>query len=477
LVLVADALPGTEADDERTIGINGLADDPVTTALLALISDASGRWIARGSPNREPLVAEPRLLAYDDDDPLPVDAGRAHGAIWHHYHDLALSTCFEDSWRNAYRRLNEAFAAAAAEEAAPGATVWVHDYKLQLVPGLLRRLRPDLRIGLNLQTPFPADDRFQQLPMHRELLAGMLGADLVGFPTPGAVENFLRIALTATASPPSVGVFPAAADTSAIDTVMREPVIALHAARLRRRLGNPRTILLCVNTADPVQGIDQRLRSLGQLFHTGRLNSDQVAVVQIVLGEPVSVDSATADRVARATARINGDFGAVGRPCIHYVISRPNLAERVVLYRAADIMLATPQREGATLPALEFAAAARNDAALILSRFSGSAAALSDAYLVNPLDEQEVNAALLGALDATADERATRIRAMRELVRAYDNRSWADGFLRVLKSRNHRPSRDSHGTPQRGPSLRQIRHTEHPRQWWLNVHSGPNWRP
>ncbi|HET7430818.1 MAG TPA: trehalose-6-phosphate synthase, partial [Nocardioides sp.] len=119
--------------------------------------------------------------------------GMSNGTLWPIYHDVVAKPEFHREWWDSYERVNRRFAEKAAELASEGATVWVHDYQLQLVPKMLRELRPDLRIGFYLHIPFPPTELFQQLPWRRQVLEGLLGADLVGFQLAGAAQNFVRL--------------------------------------------------------------------------------------------------------------------------------------------------------------------------------------------------------------------------------------------------------------------------------------------
>ena len=120
--------------------------------------------------------------------------GQSNATIWPLYHDAVETPVYKRRWREAYRLVNARFAEAAAEVAAEGATVWVQDYQLQLVPAMLRELRPDLRIGFFLHIPFPPIELFMQMPFRAEILRGLLGADLVGFQQRLAAQNFVRLA-------------------------------------------------------------------------------------------------------------------------------------------------------------------------------------------------------------------------------------------------------------------------------------------
>ncbi len=471
LVILSDLLPRSDGSG-GTVGVNGIVDDPTTAALEGLASLESGVWIGRmrgGAPSGGPRY---RPLAIDPDDVADFDEGQSRTTIWPVYHDMARPAQFDQKWRRAYYAVNRAYALAAAQNAAGGAAVWVHDYKLQLVPGILRRLRPDLRIGLHLQTPFPAPDLFRHMPMHRDILIGLLGADLLGFETESAAENFLRLTHDVTDFPPSVGVYPTSVDTPAIVDTLSHAGIDSAAAALRSQLGNPRTVILNVSTADQADSIERAVLGLAKLFRTQRLSPDDVAMVQVLLGGD-GADPSAVDRIGRATAHVNGQFAVVGRPCVHYVVADLDLVERTTLYRAADILLATPICEGTTMAAVEFVAAARPDAALVLSEFSGSASVLTDAYLVNPNDDDQVYAGVLAALAADSDERAKRMHAMRDYVISYHSRGWATRFLEHLRALDLRASANSvqSGGRRRRP-IRARRRDWHERGTWLTKHTG-----
>ncbi len=153
-------------------------------------------WSGGSDDDIEPFVDDGLSLV-----PVPLSAeeveefyeGFSNATLWPLYHDVVAKPEFHREWWDAYVRVNRRFAQKAAELAAEDATVWVHDYQMQLVPAMLRELRPDLRIGFFLHIPFPPAELFQQLPWRRQLLEGLLGADVVGFQRPGASQNFVRL--------------------------------------------------------------------------------------------------------------------------------------------------------------------------------------------------------------------------------------------------------------------------------------------
>ena len=215
--------------------------------------------------------------------------GFSNGTLWPLYHDVIVPPEFHRTWWNAYVAVNRRFAAAAAEAVAPGGTVWVHDYQLQLVPSVLRLLRPDVKIGFFNHIPFPPVEIFTQLPWRRQVVDGLLGADLVGFQRPGDAANFLRAVRRLTdlqvqrpagdhagplvAPGPQVRAqaFPISIDAASFDELARTPDVLARAKEIRKELGSPDVLLLGVDRLDYTKGIRHRLKAFGELLEDGQL--------------------------------------------------------------------------------------------------------------------------------------------------------------------------------------------------------------
>jgi trehalose 6-phosphate synthase len=422
LVIAADRMPPPPGEVVT-------ATDHLRGVLAGIVESAGGRWVGRAGAAGTGVRV--RLLPDDEAGYL----GHAERTIWPLYHDVCGSAVFDTQWRTAYRRVNESFAAAVAAEAAPGATVWLHDYHLQFVPGRLRDLRPDLRIGFQMHVPFPAPDLFMRLPMRRQVLDSLHAADVIGFQTGTSAENFLRVSERAPSSRSAkVGVYPTAVDTPALVAVASRAATQDRAARLRADLGSPGAVVVSIDSCDEISGIRQRLATIRGLLRRGQLDPADVAVVQVVL-RPRIVERDLHDEIAREVARLNGEFATVGRPVVHFIAACPGIAERVALYRAADLMVATPLRDGANLFALEFAATAQPTGALVLSEFSGSSVALAGgAIVVNPHDEEQLGAALLASLRLGEQERVDRMGVLRRCVTEYDAHTWARNVLGAVNT-------------------------------------------
>ncbi|MET8906957.1 trehalose-6-phosphate synthase [Micromonospora sp. NPDC004551] len=374
--------------------------------------------------------------------------GFANATLWPLYHDAVEQPVYHRRWWEAYQRVNQRFAEAAAEVAEPGGLVWVQDYHLQLVPGLLRGLRPDLRIGFFLHVPFPPPELFMQLPRRAELLRGMLGADLIGFQRAQAAHNFAQLATKVLDLPATdrrigvgdrvvrIGAFPVSIDTAEMAALAARPDVADRARRLRQDLGDPERVILSVDRMDYTKGIEQRLKAYHELLTSGDVKVRDTVLVQVVVPsrDRVAQYQVLRDRVEHQVGRINGEFGRVGEPAIHYLSQPFDRTELVALYRVADVMAVTPLRDGMNLVAKEYVAArVDGTGALLLSEFAGAAAELPQAYLVNPHDLDGLKAALLAALRAAPEDVAARMRAMREHLGRNDIHAWAASYLSALE--------------------------------------------
>ena len=302
---------------------------------------------------------------------------------------------------DAYVRVNQRFAQAAADVAAEGAVVWVQDYQLQLVPRMLRELRPDLRIGFFLHIPFPPMELFQQLPWRRQILEGLLGADLVGFQTRDGASNFVRLCrrfcdlktqrheVMLDDRTVRAGSFPISVDANELVTIAAEPDVQERAAQIREDLGNPGSILLGVDRLDYTKGIQQRLQAFTELFEDKRLKVGDAVFVQLATPsrERVKEYRILRDEIELQIGRANGLYAELGTPIIDYLHTSYTRRELAALYLAADVMVVTPLRDGMNLVAKEYVACRADlKGSLLLSEFAGAASELHRAFMVNPYD-------------------------------------------------------------------------------------------
>ncbi|MGB7361512.1 MAG: trehalose-6-phosphate synthase, partial [Rhodococcus sp. (in: high G+C Gram-positive bacteria)] len=340
--------------------------------------------------------------------------------------------------------------------AAQNATVWIQDYQLQLVPKMLRMLRPDLTIGFFLHIPFPPVELFMQMPWRTEIIEGLLGADLIGFHLPGGAQNFLYLSRRLAGQPTSrgsvgvrsrlgvvqvgfrsvrVGAFPISIDSGDLDEKSRRKPVRDRAKEMRKELGNPKTIMLGVDRLDYTKGIDVRLEAFLELLAEGRVDPEDVVMIQVATPSRERVESYKQMRgeIESMVGRINGEFSRVGHPVVHYMHRPIPRDELIAYYVAADVMLVTPIRDGMNLVAKEYVAC-RSDlgGSLVLSEFTGAAAELRQAYQCNPHDLNSVKDAMMAAIEQDTDAGKRHIRAMRRQVLAHDVDRWARSFLAAL---------------------------------------------
>lgn len=424
----------------------------LVTALEPMLRNREGAWV--GWPGLADAEADPfvedglqlhpvMLTSKDVED---YYEGFSNGTLWPLYHDVVAPPAFHRHWWQAYVRVNDRFAEAVAKVAAPGATVWIQDYQLQLLPAALRKLRPDLRIGFFLHIPFPPTELFQQLPWRKQVVEGLLGADLVGFHTPGGVRNFRWLATRFTDATPGarnevsyegrtvkLGAFPISIDSNQLDQLSRSPEVQQRAKQIREDLGNPDRVILGVDRLDYTKGIDVRLRAFEELL--AEENAGDAVMVQLATPSRERVERYQKMRadIEQSVGRINGAYARVGHPVLHYLHQALPRDELAAFFVAADVMLVTPLRDGMNLVAKEYVAC-RSDlgGVLVLSEFAGAAIELKDSVLVNPHDTDGVKNALHTALTMLPDESRKRMRAMRRQVMSHDVDRWARSFLDAL---------------------------------------------
>ena len=467
LVVAANRLPvdsvvGPDGETEWRRSPGGLV-----TAMESVMRGRDGAWV--GWAGDAGIAPEP----FEEDGmflrPVPLSAeeiahyyeGFSNDTLWPIFHDVIVPASFHRYWWTAYERVNRRFAEAVCEVAAQGATVWVHDYQLQLVPAMVREMRPDVRIGWFNHIPFPPVELFAQLPWRRRLLEGLLGADFLGFQRVDDAHNFMRacrrlLGLTtkgevvkaslddrptrfvrATAIPISV-------DFEGLEALAQTPEVIQRAKEIRESLGNPETLLLGVDRLDYTKGIRHRLKAYAELLEDGVVAPPDQVFVQVATPsrERVEAYRELRQEVEAEVGRVNGEFADIGSSAVHYLHHSYPRDEMAAMFLAADVLLVTPLRDGMNLVAKEYVAC-RHDGggALVLSEFAGAWHELHQAYVCNPHDIAGLKQTIVSAMTATEAERRRRMRAMRRRVADHDVQRWASRFLEALECAPSRPRR------------------------------------
>ncbi|MBA2694411.1 MAG: trehalose-6-phosphate synthase [Actinobacteria bacterium] len=445
----------------------------LVTAMESVMRDREGTWVGWAGETGEapePFTAESGLQLH----PVALSAaevrdyyeGFSNDTLWPIYHDVIVEPTFHRRWWSAYRTVNERFAQTVADVASEGATVWVHDYQLQLVPALVRDLRPDLRIGWFNHIPFPPVELFAQLPWRKQLLRGLLGADFLGFQRSADAGNFVRACrqlldatskgdvvlwqgaddghLGADARMVRAAAVPISIDFAGLEKLAKTPEVRARAKEIRRELGDPETVLLGVDRLDYTKGILHRLRAIGELYEDGDIAPPKVTSLQVATPsrERVAAYRHLRSQVEGMVGRINGEFSSIGGTAVHYLHQSYGRDEMAAMFQAADIMLVTPIRDGMNLVAKEYVTCRHdNGGALVLSEFTGAAQELRAAYSCNPHDIVGLKQTILRAMRDGPGEKRKRMRALRRKVRTDNVQVWATRYLEALEFAPDKPTR------------------------------------
>jgi trehalose 6-phosphate synthase/phosphatase len=377
--------------------------------------------------------------------------GFCNSTIWPLFHYFPTYVKFDEEYWKQYVKVNEVFRDSILKVVQPGDTVWVQDYHLMLLPKLLRDKIPELSIGFFLHTPFPSYDIFRTLPTkwRRDILEGMLGADLIGFHTIDYTQHFLRCILRILGIDNSFGqilvegdraarvdTFPMSVDYRQLQTAVKQEDVQREVQNLRERLGN-RKIVLSLDRLDYTKGIKHRLGAFENFLE--RYPEWQRRVVLLLSVVPSRLGSEhyenMKEEIDKLVGSINGKFGTIGWTPIVYRYRFLPHNQLLSLFAMSDVALVTPLRDGMNLIAKEYVSC-RGDqkGVLILSEMAGAAKELGEAIIINPNDQNEIVDALKAALDMPDEEQLQRNRVMQKRLDRYDVVRWGQDFVDKLHS-------------------------------------------
>lgn len=482
LVVVYHRLPYEEAiEDGRVVRRRHTSPNGIIPTLMSLFGDGQpGAWVAWSTvdPKRGPFEARtpvdverlPNLVAAR----VPLSKADvdvfyktfSKEAFWPTLHTFWERARFrEDHWQ-VFVDVNRRFAEAAAAEAAHGATVWIHDYNLWLVPARLRELRPDVKIAFFHHTYFPSADVFNVLPWRRAIIGSLLQCDYIGFHIPRQVENFIDVArgvmpikaLDWEACAPRyltygcavgldrmtsaievhgrtvrLGAHPVGLDIDRIKTLLAQPKVLAQVETLRDQLGKQRMIL-SVERLDYTKGTLEKLQAFEALLEARPELHGAITLVAICVpaAKEMKVYASLLTQIEQTVGRINGRWGRVDWTPLQYFYRGVPFEDLLAYYAAAAVMWITPLRDGLNLVAKEFVAvqgATGGRGVLVLSEFAGAAAELKEALLTNPHDPADLLATISTAIDLDPAEADARLRTLNDSVCHHDIRRWRDEFL------------------------------------------------
>lgn len=458
IIIVSNRLP-VKISDENGQFVYSSSEGGLATGLSSIYREGENVWI--GWPGLEVSDSENqtevrqnlkkmRLIPVflSQEDISEYYEGFSNEILWPIFHYYASTyTNYQQSNWDFYQTVNRKFRDAVLEIAEPGDTIWIHDYQLLLLPGMIRAEQPDLTIGFFLHIPFPSYEMFRLIPWRAELLEGLIGADLVGFHTYDDVQHFLNAAvrilpinsisniLTVDDRPVVAEAFPMGIDFEKYASFTANESVLEEISLLKQNFKGKRFILT-VDRLDYSKGILQRLAAIELLFELYPEYIGQVILYMIVVPSRDTVPQykQLKDQIDKKVGNINAFYRTIDwTPILYFYRSFP-VETLSALYQIADIGLVTPMRDGMNLVSKEYVASrTNNDGVLILSEMAGASKELIDALIVNPNNIGDITEAIVKALNMPLLEQRVNMQEMRKVVSHFNVFHWVKIYMDKLK--------------------------------------------
>jgi trehalose 6-phosphate synthase len=461
LIILSNRAPYVFKGEDMHINTADRAVSGLVSALEPITSACGGTWVGWGGrvavesrvgirvavPLERPAYTV-REIVFSRQEYENYYHGFANDCLWPLFHCFLEKAAFDhDNWQS-YVRVNRKFAEAATAEAKEGALIWVHDYHLALVPGMLRDMGYRGQLAFCCHIPFPPLEIFSALPWGREILRGLLGSDLVAFHLNGYVENFLRVVekLLHTEVDHGQGLvrwrnrtvrvraLPIGIDYREFEDAARREETRRRAAEIRRQVGADR-LVLSVERLDYTKGIIEKLHGIEEFFSRYPRHRSSVAFLQVAVPSRTDVQTYAELRSSaeEMVSRINGLYASDWSMPVKYMFKALDRKELVAHYCAADACLVTSLRDGLNLVAKEYVSSrVTGDGVLVLSTFAGAAEQLKGCLPVNPYDRVDLAEKIKKAVEMTPAEQKIRMATLQRVVRQYDLNWWWQGVLTSL---------------------------------------------
>jgi len=456
-IIVSNRLPvrTTEKDGEYVLAPS---EGGLATGLGSIYRDGHNVWI--GWPGlevteekdqhriqRELAAMNLKPVYLTQDEINNYYEGFSNETLWPVFHYMATYARYEQSYWDCYYRVNEKFRDVILETAEPGDIIWIHDYQLLLLPGMIRAALPDISIGFFLHIPFPSFELFRLLPWRAELLDGMLGADLLGFHTfddsrhfinavtrllpINASSNVLMVNDRAVIAEP----FPMGIDYERYGSMVNNPDVQDQVKQLKDNF-NDIKMILSIDRLDYSKGILQRLQAYELFLQLHPEYTEKIVLYMIVVPSRDNVPQYKdlRDEIDKLVGGINARFRTINWHPVHYFYRSFPIETLSALYHFADIGLVTPMRDGMNLVSKEYVASrTNNDGVLILSEMAGASRELIDALIVNPNNIGAITRAIEEALVMPKPEQYRRMKQMRQVVAKFNIAHWVKLFMTRLQ--------------------------------------------
>lgn len=458
IIIVSNRLPVTVKREKDKLSyhqsVGGLA-----TGMSSFHKDYQCLWVGWPGLAREQINGDEKeelIEKLDQSGNYPVFLSQSHiekyyngycnKTIWPLFHCFNQFTEYQNNLWEAYRHVNQIFCQTILDIVEPNDTIWVHDYHLMLLPNMLRKRRPDLTIGFFLHIPFPPTEIFRLLPWRREILEGLMGADLIGFHTYDYVRNFLDSILRLRGYENSLGYinyqnrmikvdsFPMGIDYERFNNSSEQKQTALEIQKMKKNTKNYK-IIISVDRLDYTKGILERLDAYATFLEDNPEYWEKVIMILVAVPSRTSVTQyqQLKQRIDEMIGYINGKFGKLSWSPISYLYRSLPFHELTALYYLADIALITPIKDGMNLIAKEYIATKKNaNGVIILSEMAGAGNEMGEALIVNPNNRTQISWALKYALNMEEKEQQRRISGMQKRLKEYDVKKWAEDFKENL---------------------------------------------
>lgn len=374
--------------------------------------------------------------------------GFCNATLWPLFHYFPSFVEFNNETFRSYEQVNQMFADSILKMIRPGDVVWIHDYQLMLLPGMLRQVVPESTIGFFLHIPFPSYEVFRLLhrPWKEKIMRGLLGADLIGFHTHEYVQHFLKTvqmvmgydhkfrSIFLPDRSVKAEMFPLGIDFEKFHNAGNEPAVIAHTDAIRSNFTDKK-IIFSVDRLDYTKGVTHRLIGFERFLSVYPQWREKVVFILVVVPsrQIISKYNERKKLIEEEIGRVNGKYSTLGWQPIIYRYNNLNFHELVALYQASDIGLITPLRDGMNLVAKEFIASRQGNGALILSELAGAANELGEAILVNPMDADEMASSIAQALDMPEHLQQQTIDIFQKRLQDYSVSHWMKDFLRQLQ--------------------------------------------
>lgn len=459
LIIISNRLPLKISFNEKNVMEFIRSEGGLTTGLDSLDMDIEKHWVGWPGANVESQVEEDNITQHLDEfkfhpvflTPEQIQnyyEGYSNSTLWPLCHYFYSFVEYENRYWQSYKEVNELFCQAALPFIEPGDYVWIQDYQLMLLPQMLRKETKNISIGYFHHIPFPSYELFRVLPERDELLKGLLGADLIGFHTYDYMRHFVSAAervldlrfkfdqVFLSSRVAYVDAFPMSINYKLYNDAILDPLVQEKAVELKKSFGSHK-LILSVDRLDYSKGILHRLKGFALFLEKHPEYKENVSMAMIIVPSRDTVDryAGLKTRIDETIGAINGKYSTIHWTPVYYFYHSFGFEELVAMYNIADIALVTPLRDGMNLVAKEYLAAKRdNPGVLILSEMAGAAVELSEAIIVNPNDVEEIERAILQALEMPEDEQLRKLRIMQKQIEKHNVNKWASDFVAELKS-------------------------------------------